>query len=57
MHATDSPPLVPLSDRPRPVTARAAPAPFPPLVEQVILFGMVAGAVLFWVAVIWSIVR
>ncbi len=35
----------------------AARAPFPPLVEQLLLFTFFAGAASFWVAVIWWIVR
>jgi hypothetical protein len=52
---------MPPSDSLRPIRQndrpRAVPAPFPPLVEQAILFGMVATAALFWIAVIWVIVR
>ena len=42
------------------ITARIAsgtPAPFPPLVEQALLFGLFAAAALFWIAMIWWIVR
>ncbi len=35
----------------------ARPAPFSPLVEQALLFGLFAAAALFWIAVIWWIVR
>jgi hypothetical protein len=52
MPPSDSLRFIRPNDRPR-----AVPAPFPPLVEQALLFGMVAAAALFWIAVIWSIVR
>lgn len=37
--------------------AQAARAPFPPLIEQAILFTFFAGAATFWMAVIWWILR
>lgn len=49
--------------RPRPVArvssrkTPAVPAPFSPLVEQALLFGLFAAAALFWIAMIWWIVR
>ncbi len=38
---------------PRPQT----PAPLAPWLEQTLLFGLFAAAALFWIAVIWWIVR
>lgn len=38
----------------RPQTARA---PFPPLVEQALLFTFLAGGAGFWIGVIWWILR
>jgi hypothetical protein len=37
--------------------AQSARAPFPPLVEQAMLFGFFAFGAAFWVAVIWLILR
>ena len=37
--------------------AQTARAPFPPLVEQAILFTFLAGGAGFWIAVIWWILR
>jgi hypothetical protein len=39
------------------VRGSARPAAFPPLVEQALLFGLFAAAALFWIAMIWWIVR
>ncbi len=38
-------------------THSAASWPLPPWLEQILLFGMFAAAALFWIAVIWWIVR
>jgi hypothetical protein len=38
-------------------TQSAAPRPLPPWLEQILLFGLFAAAALFWIAVIWWIVR
>ena len=55
---SDSLSLSRVNKRPRPsVRAAARPAAFPPLVEQALLFGMFAAAALFWIAMIWWIVR
>ncbi|HZL31699.1 MAG TPA: hypothetical protein VFC54_11670 [Pseudolabrys sp.] len=46
------------ADRFRPHSpAQARRAPFPPLIEQAILFGFFAGGAAFWMAVIWWILR
>lgn len=38
-------------------TRSAAPRPLPPWLEQSLLFALFVGAALFWIAVIWWIVR
>lgn len=44
--------------RPRPAVRAAARQPaFPPLLEQALLFSLFAAAALFWIAMIWWIVR
>ncbi len=57
MHQSNSMPLskaVPFS---KTGTQSAAPRPLPPWLEQILLFGLFAAAALFWIAVIWWIVR
>jgi hypothetical protein len=48
---------VPLNARVPQCAPQHGPPAFPPLLEQALLFGLFVAAALFWIAMIWWIVR